>query len=77
MHNLNVNGLFQMKKNHYITEKCEDEFVVQGINNRYKHETLFYTWCYDDYEFQNCIYTIKEDYFKVYMSYLFTKDECE
>ena len=65
------------EKNHYMTEKFADKFVVKGINNRYKHDTFFDTWCYDYSAFQNWMYTIKEDDFKVYMGYLFTKYECE
>ena len=65
------------KKIHYMTEQCTCEFLVEGINNRYKHDALFNTYFYDYSAFKNLIYTIKEDDFKVYMGYFFTKDECE
>ena len=45
-----------------MTEKCANEFEVQGTNNRYKHDTFFDTWCYDDYAFQKWMYTIKQEH---------------
>ena len=60
-----------------MTKKCAHEFELQGTNNRYKHDAFFDTWCYDDSVFHKWIYTIKNEHYKVYMGYLFTKDECK
>ena len=60
-----------------MTVTCADEFELQGTNNRYKHDAFFDTYCDDDSAFKIWMYTIKDEYFKVYMGYLFTKYQCE
>ena len=56
-----------------MTERFTEDFLAEEINNGYKHDAFFDTYCDDDSAFKNWIYTIKDKYFHVYMEYLFTK----
>ena len=60
-----------------MTKEWTVEFLDEEINNGYKHDAFFDNNCDDDSTFKNCIYTIKDEDFNVYMGYLFTKYQCE
>ena len=73
-HGINSQSTFKRYVNnknvHYMTKTCTHKFDLQGTNNRYKHDALFDTWCYDDSVFQKWMYTIKKEYYIVYMGYV-------